>query len=171
MYDAVKKKQTARGNLPLYLWLIPVVLVTATVIGLFAWAWKYKTDYSSFVADFSSSTYHAYQQNSLLIEKDGKTYSILRENIYTVYAGITARGSGRVGKPPQEAPDAVLTYGNGASLSLWMMEPETGSGLFISFINPEGERYSYDSDVLSLQVLPLEDYENIPKVKQLPVKE
>lgn len=172
MYESVNRKKPKNSILPLVLWLMPVVLVTAIVVGLFVWAWKYQADYRDFVADFSNSTYHAYNHNSLLIEKDGKTYSILKENIYPIYAGITARGSGRVGKPPKEAPDAILTYGDGAVLQLWavQLKDTSGDGLFISFVDPEGERYSYDAE-MQLQVLPIEDYENIPTVKKLPIEE
>lgn len=170
MYGSMNKKKTPGGNLPLCLWLLPVVLVTAVVVGLFVWAWKYQADYRDFVADFSNSTYHAYHQNSLRIEKDGKTYSIRQDNVYPIYAGITARGSGRVGKPPEKTPDAVLTYGDGAVMQLWEVALEKGNmGLFISFVDPEGERYSYDAE-MQLQVLPIEDYENTPKVKDLPVQ-
>lgn len=176
MYESVKRRKIYGANLPLLLWLVPCVLVTAMVVGLFAWAWKYQTDYRKFLTDFSNSTYHAYTHDSLLVQKDGESYSILTENVYPIYAGITSRGSGRVGKPPEEEPEAVLSYGDGSYMELWTVELKNSTnglthGLFVSYVNQEGERYSYDSDMLKIQILPIEASDNIRKVKELPIKE
>lgn len=175
MYESVKRRNTNGSNLPLLLWLIPCLLVMALAMGLFVWGWKYKTDYQNFLTDFSNSTHYAYIHNSLQVDKDGEDYDVLRENMYTIYAAITSRGSGRVRRPPKEAPEAVLTFGDGAYMELWTVEIKNATngathGLLISYVNPEGERYSYDSDRLKMQILPIEHSDNIPEVKDFPGK-
>ncbi len=175
MYESVKRRKRNGANLPLLMWLIPCLLAIALVIGLFAWGWKYHTDYRNYLTDFSNSTHYAYIHNSLQVEQDGESHTVLRENMYTIYAAITSRGSGRIRKPPKEPPEAVLTFGDGSYMELWTVEIKNATngvthGLLVSYVNTEGERYSYDSDRLKMQILPIEREDNIPQVKDFPGK-
>lgn len=175
MYESVKQKKVYGRNLPLLAWLIPCLLAMALVVGLFAWGWKYHTDYRSFLTDYSNSTRYAYLHNSMQVEMDGESHNVLRENMYTIYAAITSRGSGRTRRPPKEPPEAVLTFGDGSYMELWMVEIKNATngvthGLLVSYVNTEGERYSYDSDRLKMQILPIEHEDNIPEVKDFPAK-
>lgn len=175
MYESVKRRKTYGVNLPLLAWLIPCLLVMAIVVGLLIWGWKYHTDYRDFLTDYSDSTHYAYIHNSMQAQINGQSHTVLRENIYTTYAAITSRGSGRVRKPPKEAPEAVLTFGDGSYMELWMVDIKNATngvtrGLLVSYVNPEGKRYSYDSDRLKMQILPIEREDNIPQVKDFPAK-
>ena len=64
-------------------------------------------------------------------------------------------GAGRLGKAPEEAPAAVLDYGDGSRMEFWsvkLVNPSNGReyGLFLRYTNQEGQTYAFDTDQSSL---------------------
>lgn len=166
MYEHINKKKPA-GSIRMVLLLIACVLIIAAVLALIIWSGFYITGYRDFVADLSNSTYYAYQNNSLYAINGPDKIRIKTENIYLIYTRITDAGSGRIGKMPAEEPEVTLVYGDGSYMELWMVELENSrtertQGLFISYVNSKGERYSYDSDKLDIDSLPLGKWTNTP---------
>ena len=55
----------------------------------------------------------------------------------------------RLGAVPDEEPDVVLEYGDGSFLQLWsvkLVNSSTGReyGLFLRYVNQQGQSYAYD---------------------------
>lgn len=173
MYEQISVKKKPKSNAPMLVFLLVCIVAMAVAIGLFIWSWYYQLSYRNFVTDFSNSSYYAYRRQTLVVEQDGKTYALLKENILPFYSGVTARGSGRLRRAPDREPDMTLTFGDGAYMQLWTepMKNDAGTvvdGLIIRYVNTDGESYTYDSAQLSISVLPIDQSENIPVINKVP---
>lgn len=113
----------------------------------------YERDFRSFIAQLSTDTVYAYEQDALVVTQDGVTRQGEGKGGYTLYGCIVRAG---VGKPrtdlPAEEPITV-NYGNGSSLQLWEVPmPERGArhprGVLVHYTAPDGSQYTYDSDML-----------------------
>jgi len=166
MYEKVRRRSRREKNGPLVTAIaICLAVVVFCLVMAYWWGFRYRAKYSSYVSDLSRSTVYAYNHDSLIITMDGESYPAARENIHEIYSRITNVGYGRVGTPPDRAPDALLEYGNFTRLELWSIVPENttntrASGLLIRFTDHTGETYAYDTDRLELALLPLEQREN-----------
>lgn len=167
MYEKIRYTNRIKGNGPLYIWVLVCLLVFALVFGVIGWAVMNTLNFRAFVSDFSNSTTYAYRNHCLTAVTGEGEYPVTEDNLYVIYTRITNAGAGRVSDPPSQPPEAVLHYGDGSYMELWTVELVNPSnsrkyGLFISYVNPDGERYSYDTDQLELGVLPLSEYQNRP---------
>lgn len=166
MYEKIRKETKPRKGFPMVVWIALCLVILGGIVGLIGWAGGYVVGFRYFVGDLSNSTHYAYENQSLTVQSEGEEYAILPENIYHIYTRITSAGSGRLGKAPAAPPEMVLDYGDGSYMELWMVELVNSSngrayGLFINYVNQKGRSYSYDTDKLTLSLLPLEKEENI----------
>ena len=169
MYEKIRRTHSRSGSKNGLLGVVLAVclIVTAVLVGMVWQACRYQLDYRKFVSDLSNSTAYAYKHNSLTITMDGQTYPAEQENIHRIYSRMINAGPGRPGKAPASAPEASLEYGDGSFAELWNVKVENSStdreiGLFIRYVNQDGESYAYDSDRLELLVLPIERLDNLP---------
>ncbi len=108
-----------------------------------------------FVGDLSDSTTYAYQHDCLRAELDGQSVQVSGDELYQIYAVISNAGPGRLGWAPEEAPAALLDYGDGSYMQLWSVKLDNSStsreyGLFLRYVDQEGRAYAYATDQLSL---------------------
>lgn len=158
MYERIKAYRRPRGNGPLWLGLLACLLIIAVVIGLIAWAYWYQMRFRAFVRDLSDSTVYAYEHDCLRAEVDGQSVQVSAEYAYAIYADISTAGPGRIDTAPDEAPAAVLDYGDGSRMEVWSVKLVNSStdleyGLFVRYTDREGGTYAYDTDQLPLEAV------------------
>lgn len=158
MYQAVQRYRNSKGNRSLWLWLAACLLVCAVVIGVMIWGYWFQMRFRAFVSDLSDSTTYAYRNDCLRAEIDGVSVRVTGENMYQIYNAIVSAGPGRLGSAPDEAPAALLDYGDGSRMEVWSVRLVNSStdleyGLFLRYTGPEGSVYAYDTDQLALSAV------------------
>ena len=167
MYEQISQKRgKLAGNRKLVLLVCASVAILLFVTALFLGAYLYYGSFRGFVADFSAATSISFRKGSVQVTTQYETFALNQENVYFLYNAIVNAGRGRLAEPPERTPDVVITYQFGGKLELWEVdfgESAKGrkQGLFISFTNLEGEVYSYDTDRLGLDRLPLQASRNV----------
>jgi len=167
MYEKlIAKKQKIMGNRKLVIMVSISIAVLLFVTGLFLGAYLYYTSFRGFVGDLSAATSISFRKGTVQVTMGDEEFPLSQENVYFIYNAIVNAGRGRLAEPPERQPDAVITYQFGGKLELWEVDMgnNTGGrkkGLFISFTNLEGKVYSYDTDRLGLDRLPLDPEKNV----------
>jgi hypothetical protein len=161
MYDHIQasKGKKSRGSLALWVWLTVCALALAAALVSIFLVYQYKHQFQVFLGWLSESTVYAYEHDCLQATWDGQTTQVTGDNLYQLYKLISLSGEGRPGSAPAEAPSMVLDYGDGSALSLWSVKLGSSTvigreyGLFLLFETAEGDRYSYDTDQLTLETV------------------
>lgn len=156
MYEQVRAYHRPRwGNGPLVAGLLVCAVIFALILGLIGFAGWYQLRFRAFVGNLSDSTTYAYQHDCLRAELDGQSVQVSGDELYQIYAVISNAGPGRLGWAPEEAPAALLDYGDGSYMQLWSVKLDNSStsreyGLFLRYVDQEGRAYAYATDQLSL---------------------
>lgn len=160
MYQQLRSQPGHRKDRGLWLALAICLLVLLLAAAPILWSGWYQLRYRDFISDLSNSTVYAYEHEGLVAELDGEPVRILPETVYTIYGEIISAGPGRLGKAPEEAPAAVLDYGDGSRMEFWSVKlknPSNGReyGLFLRYTNQGGQTYAFDTDQSSLDKMRL----------------
>lgn len=172
MYEKIRLRKGERRRdrmLPIALGISIAVL--AFVIASILWARTYLGDYHAFVGRLSGSTVAAYDACDLYADSEEGTVRIAQKNIHIIYSSVANAGIGRIVEPPARDADTVLRYGDGARLEMWRVPLARASvsgrmGLCLRFTDPEGGRYTYSTERLELEDLPLSEEANLPRRMQ-----
>lgn len=136
------------------LWLAIVFAAGLLLAGAFpiAGAVRYHLRCQALVAALSESTVYAYEAESLTVEQEGTVRAIGGSCGYQIYRLIAGTTPGRWREAPEEAAAIIFRYGDGGCLELWQvtLQGSAGTGLYYRFTSPEGERYGFDSALLTL---------------------
>lgn len=160
MYDLVQKQHEARKD---RLWrnlllsaIGLVLLIGAAIGGWLYYAKSYIDRYDSFVDRLSSSTQASFDQNSMIVTDGNEEARILRKNMFRSYQYIEAYGMGEEKSGPMpEDWDLQVTYGDGATLSLWDIVEKDENGnthyyLYLYYEGTDGFTYAYLADNMTL---------------------
>lgn len=157
MYDAVRKTpQPKRRRLDKRLWLaIVLALAVLAVSGAPALrAILQRHEFQQFTTHLTFNSTMARRKGSVSLEMDGETFPLDTVNYYDNFIRrIINAGPGRSVPDPDEPPAAALAYSTGAVLELWPMEVDGTTGTFFRYTNWDGKIYSYESPVLSPQIM------------------
>ena len=176
MYENVRKAKP-KSNRTLWIMIGAVALVMAVVLLILLWPFEYMDRFQEFVSDLSNSTVASYGSPAgLWAQTEEGRVRIIGDNIHLVYFILANAGAGQLCSVPDTEPEAVLEYADGARMELWNVKLENPDnnrkvGLCVSYVNPEGERYTYNHDHLDLSRLPLSVRENLPPKMKDKLKE
>lgn len=156
MYARVQTNRRSKRDIGLWVALAACVLVLLLCIAPMVWGCWYQLRFRAFVSELSDCTVYAYENDCLSLETGGQTLLLDGEEGYNLYRRLCDAGPGRLGSVPQEAPAAVVDYGNGAAMELWSVKlVNSGTnreyGLFLCYTSPAGEQFAYDTDQLTAE--------------------
>ena len=155
MYQQVRSRPGRRKDRGLWLALAICLLVLLLAAAPILWSGWYQLRYRDFISDLSASTASASAPAALRAAPAAQAVHIPPDTAYTIDGEIVSAGAGRLGKAPEEAPAAVLDYGDGSRMEFWsvkLVNPSNGReyGLFLRYTNQEGQTYAFDTDQSSL---------------------
>ena len=166
MYEQVNQPKP-KSNRALWIIITAVTLVFIAVILIVLWPFEYMDNFQSFVSHLSNSTVASHNSTTGLwaTTQEGEV-RIIGDNPHLIYFVLANAGVGKVCQVPLTPPDAVLRYADGAIMELWNLENTDSTStrshiLCVSYQNPEGERYTYNTDHLDLSRLPLSRQANL----------
>ena len=132
-----------------------VLLCALAVVAL--WGPVYKLRFDRYVTEISSSTVVSYRAGSLQAVRDGQPITYTAESVYTLYNKLLATGAGDpLFLAPSQEPALVITYADGATLTLWDLPPRKGrynNTLVLEYNAADGFRYRYTNLMLSYNTL------------------
>ncbi len=151
LYDAVDKGKPKPKRLT-----GPVALCCALFLlfgALTFWACRHQLRFKSFFSELTDSTRYARHSGAFRVTVNGKQTDAVIDDLSELLACIGDAGAGRTDAAPEEAPYAVIDYGDGTTLEIWQVELVNPSnswteGPFFRYTNAEGKPYSYDTDQL-----------------------
>ncbi len=163
MYENVRTPTRRRDGM-LLIWILIAVFLLIALAAPVAWGAHLQLKYREFVNDLTESVLYAKGHSCLYAVSGDERTLVPDSRASRIYDIILTVGAG---KPQKELPDGdgvLLDFGNGSSLHFWPTEikeldPEANEGVFISYTDPAGETYAYDTasltyDVLYAQVFP-----------------
>lgn len=166
MYESVRAGRRARPKAGLLAAVLACVAVLAAGTSLIVYSCWYQLRFRQFLSDLSNSTVYAYRNDGLQLTVEGRTVRVEGDPVYAAFQAVADNEMGRMTGPPEREPDAVMTYGDGASLELWdvMLEGyetalpggrQTGEvrGVALRYTDPEGGTYCYDTDQIDFDYL------------------
>ncbi len=155
MYAKVRKdRKRNRDILPIV--VAVVVVLSAIGIGIIVHLTGFHRRYDRFILALTESTYYADEHKSLRAETDGIALRVSDDNMYALLTYITVYESGAEKNVPTYEEDVFMDYGNGSVLRLWDVQPDEDTkvhGLVISFTDPDGWNYTYQSTKMSLATI------------------
>lgn len=159
-YTPVSRAGRVRGNARLWLALGAAIVMIVLVIIPIIWGGWYQRRWWRFVGDLSESTTYAYTNDCLRANYKGQAVWVEGDSIYGPYQKLTDAGRGRLLEgPPEGEPDIGLIYGDGSCLYLWRVklegyqDPLSEYGVAVSYVDREGERFTYDTDRAAFEAL------------------
>lgn len=154
MQNAAKPK-ARRFDVPIVIAILICVALAAPILALIVRSLSYQLSFRSFTAAISDATVYCYEQDSLRAELTEDTVRVGGDNAYLLYALFTDSPAKPRRTVPSEEPDVHLNYGNGATLDCWQVRLEESAdrwyGVLWRFTDPEGKRWTYDTDDFGLQ--------------------
>lgn len=157
MYEKVRTASRRRDGM-LLVWILIAVFLLIALAAPVAWGAHLQLKYREFVNDLTESVLYAKSHSCLYASSGDERALVPDSRASRIYDIILTVGAG---KPQKELPNSegvLLDFGNGSSLRFWPTEieeldPEANEGVFISYTNPAGEIYAYDTASLSYDVL------------------
>lgn len=162
MTDEMYQKLQAHGARPktdrgVHIALISGIALLCALAVVALWGPVYKLRFDRYVTEISSSTVASYQAGSLQAVRDGETISYTADSVYTLYKKLIATGAGDpLFLAPGEDPTLVITYADGATLTLWDLPPRKGrynNTLVLEYNAADGFQYRYTNLTLSYNTL------------------
>ncbi len=152
----VKAKKTRKD------YMIPLVVIGALVLMVaialpIARPIAQKTRFEKFQVDLTESINYSKENGNIIIEKDGRVYSMAPDNASWLYYMLGNIGMGTPVKEGEEPECEIrMTFPDGAEMKLGETEVQNGPrkgrmGIFVYFLNASGEEYRYYSDVTTLK--------------------
>ena len=153
-YDRIPQQHAKPQRLSPGAVILPAfaLLVAAACIGLLIFAARYQLRYRRFVNEFSASVQTS-NKISLRLTWQGEELPVTHDQASRLCRLITSAGAGKVQRNAPEGDGCRLTFGDGASLTLWAVDiPEEtaakSTGTFICYVGADGAVYQYDTDQL-----------------------
>ena len=162
MHEQIRKtkvKERKGRDLPLWVGLaVSVALLLSVIIPVIIGA-RAQNLYHTVMREMSQSVFYSRNHASAWIYV-GEERQFQRADVTSGLLVMIADAG--AGKPQKELPDTEsvrIEFGDGASLQIWYAkvkgnyggQPE--DGLFLSYVNPEGERWSYTTHYLDAKTL------------------
>lgn len=152
MYEQIRKtkvKERKGRDLPLWIGLaasaaVILSVIIPVVIGAYA-----QHNYHMMFQEMARSSVYSRNHASAWLYVDGERYFYRADRTSGLFTLLAEGGSG---KPQKELPDSdcvLIDFGDGATLQIWYAKVKGDyggpaiDGLFLSYVNPEGRRYSY----------------------------
>lgn len=143
-----------RGTPGFYVLLAVSALLFCSIAILIASGMRFQFRYRAFVHALSDATVYCYENNSLQAQLEEDTVRVTGDNAYDLYFLFSKKQAKHRLTAPEDAPDLVLDYGNGALLECWSCKMERSArrtyGVFWRFTSPDGTVWMYDTDDLGL---------------------
>ena len=152
-YDRIPQQaKPSKPSLGAVLLPIFAASVAALCIGLLVFAARYQLQYRRFINEFAASV-QASNKLSLQLIWQGDALPITHDQASRLCRLITAAGAGKVQRSAPGGDGCRLTFGDGASLTLWAVDISektavNPTGTFIRYVNADGAVYQYDTDGL-----------------------
>lgn len=156
MYDKVNKNKIAKRDTKFTIVIMMTVIVSFIAIGSFAWSFGFRYRFAHFLEKFSECTSYARDEDSLIVEMDGKFFKVTDDNMQGIFNYITFNDYGKESKEFPEDEPIVLDYGNGAVIKFWSVPADkytNSSGLFIHYEDTDGNSYSYINYKMTLETI------------------
>lgn len=156
MYDKVNKNKVEKKDTRFILVIIIIITISLIVIGSCAWSFGFRYRFSHFLQKLSECTSYAKEEDSLIVEMDGKFLKITNDNMQGIFNYITLNSYGKESKDFPEGEAIVLDYGNGAIIKLWSVPADkysNSSGLFVQYEDTDGNSYSYINYKMTLDTI------------------
>lgn len=156
MYDKVNKNKMEKRDTKLIIVIMMTVIVSFIAVGSFIWSCGFHYRFSHFLEKFAECTAYAREEDSLIVEMDGKLFKVTDDNRQGIFNYITFNDYGKeIKKLPEDEP-IVLDYGNGAVIKFWSVPADkyaNSSGLFIHYEDIDGNSYSYINYKMTLETI------------------
>ncbi len=156
MYDKVNKNKIEKKDTRFILIIIIIMTISLIVVSLFAWSFGFRYRFSHFLQKLSECTSYAKEEDSLIVEIDGKLFRITDDNMQGIFNYITLNSYGKESKDLPEGNPIVLDYGNGAIIKLWSVPADkytNSSGLFVQYEDADENSYSYINYKMTLDTI------------------
>ena len=132
----------------------PIILCCALFLlfgGLTFWACRYQLQFKAFFSELTDSTRDARHFGAFHVTVEGAETNAEIDDLSELLALIGDAGAGRGGDAPEEAPYAVIDYGDGTTLEIWKVELVNPSnswteGPLFRYTGKSGRTYAYDTD-------------------------
>ncbi|MBE6989483.1 MAG: hypothetical protein E7426_01890 [Ruminococcaceae bacterium] len=155
MYEKVKTSHTPRRDVQLAgCILLGVMLLILIAFPLYL-ACRGQYEFHNFVQEMADSVLYSRQRGGALLTVEGETVRLEPDNMSHIYSLLTSKGSGKEQKELPDTEELFIDFGDGSTLQIWNRQvrdaysKEMVNGLFISYVDHTGKRYSYDTDLLS----------------------
>lgn len=149
------KPKSRRFDVPIVIAILICVALATPILALIVRSLSYQLNFRSFTAAISDATVYCYENDSLGAELTEDAVRVSGENAYLLYALFTDSPAKPRRSVPKETPAVHLDYGNGATLDCWQVRLEENAdrwyGVLWHFTDPEGKRWTYDTDDFGLQ--------------------
>ena len=155
MYEQIRQNRRHRRGKWLYVLLISCLLLCGVTVAMVAHVLAQEHDFKQYIADFSSSTSHAYSQGYLLASLEGRQRQITGDDVHSLYNLIVNCRGIKEQKRPQSQPEVTIDFGDNSQMAFWASKLENSTngreyGLLIWYQNQEGDTYCYDTDRLDI---------------------
>lgn len=151
-----QKKRSKKRDLMIPLVIIAAVVLIVAIALPIARPIFQKTRFEKFQMDLTESINYSKDNGNIIIEKDGRMYSLHPDTASWLYYMLANIGMGTpVSESDEPECEIRLTFPDGAEMRLGEKEIERGPrkgrmGIFVYFMNASGEEYRYCSDVTTL---------------------
>lgn len=160
MSEAYKKVQKGRPHWDktIYIWsavaLVIFVMILVPVITMVSHQYRYH----QFLQNLASSCIESRKDHAIFFV-DGKKGTITDEQLNKLLMLLTDGGAGRSERKLPKDDSFRIEFPDGAMLELWKTgtkdsyTKETIPSLFVSYVGPNGKRFSYVTHIISVSYL------------------
>ena len=158
MYEKVQKNRRPRWNRTVYIWGAVALVITVAVLTPIIYLASHQYRFHRFLQDISKSSV-LIKDETVKCYVGGKTGTMTNEDLSGLLMLLSDGGCGRSEtKLPPERP-VRIEFPNGASLELWKARTKDAytkeiiPSLFVSYVDQNGNRFSYITHKLSVSYL------------------
>jgi hypothetical protein len=161
MYENIKKDAANRKDVSIWVGLIFAIAVMLAVIIPVIIGARAQHVYHTMFREMAHSAVYSRNHASAWLYVGDEKYFYPAERTSELFTFLADGGSGK----PQRERDlpnteyVLLDYGDGATLQIWYAKVKGNyggplqDGLLLSYVNPEGKRYSYTTNALYVSEL------------------
>ncbi len=160
MYENIKKNTANRKDVSIWVGLIiAIVLLLAVIIPVIIGA-RAQHLYHTMFKEMAHSSVYSRNHASAWLYVDGEKYFYRADRTSGLFTFLADGGPGTPQKE-KDLPDTecvMVDFGDGATLQIWYAKVKGNyggivDGLFLSYVNPEGKRFSYTTPMLYVSEL------------------
>lgn len=148
VYDKVQKGRRPKWDRTIWYWsAVSAVIVIALAVPIVTMA-RHQYRFHVFLQDMSASSLYA-RVDTVSCTVDGKTDAMTTEQLSDLLVLLTDGGCGKQERRLPAYDSVRINFPDGATLELWRGKikdaytKEMLPALIVSFVNKDGERYSY----------------------------